>query len=427
LYHTGNFLLSAIGVATAIGMSMPFISSFVFKKNVAIEEWLYHQVLSWAYIPLFLLIGTAPFVAWRTMTIKALLNRILNILTISVGLTGLCLFIFRNPNWGIAADATRTTLVAGKIEIGTVYWVAFLVFLSLFVAIANLWRLIETVKRAPMSVGGFLTHFGLAVFMAGMVMSRGLEKREQLQVQLSRPDQGLGYMVSLKANPKPENLFNRDNKVEFDVTGPDGKFIARPGLYYTESNDGPKPMVWPHIQRFGTHDVYMALGPPAMDYWNTGGEFFKPGETKTVKDVTVTFNGYEMVGEPGQSGTKFVGKVKVAYEKESFDVNPVFAIGDEPSMPIAGEFRVMMMRIDAATKGAQIQLFFAEAVYPIDLYYKPMTGLVWAGAGILTFGGLLAAFYRRPRSPKNLPIDGKDIGIDVEPEPIEENAPAPVA
>lgn len=426
MYQSGILLLSAFGAATAIGMSMPFLSSQLMGRNIAIQPWLYHQVLSWAYIPIMLLIGAVPFVSWRGMSGKELMNRILNILTLSIGLTGLSLLFIRHPDWGIAADPTRTTLIAGFIEVSTTFWVSFLLFLSLFAAIANTWRLIETVRKSPMSIGGFVSHLGLAVFMAGMVMSSGLEKKERINVQRSRPDQGLGFLVTLRADPKPENLFNRDNKVEFNVEGPDGKFIARPGLYYTDSPEGPKPMVWPHIQRYGTHDVYFTLGAPSMSYWD-GAEMFKPHESKTIKDVTVTYHGYDMVGEPGTAGTQFVGKVSVAYENEKFDVNPIFAIGSDPDMPVAGEFRVLMTRIDAATGGAELQLFFAEALYPIELYYKPMTGLVWAGAGILTLGGLMAAFYRRPRNPRGPePLDLEPVP-EPEAEPVEEDAPAPVA
>ncbi|MBC8066592.1 MAG: cytochrome c biogenesis protein CcsA, partial [Chlorobia bacterium] len=424
MYHSGILLLSGFGAATAIGMSMPFLSSVIFKKNVAIEPWLYHQVLSWAYIPIILLIALVPFTSWRSMTWKALINRVLNILTISVGLTGLALLFIRHPDWGIAADPAKTTVIAGFLSVPTTFWVAFLMFLSLFAAISNIWRLIETVRKSPMSIGGFVAHLGLAVFMAGMVLSSGLEKRQQVQVQRSRPSQALGYLISLKADPNPEKLFDRENKVEFDVKGPDGSFTARPGLYYTDSGEGPKPMVWPHIQRYGTHDVYFTLGAPAMNFWDQP-QFFKPGETKKIKDVTVTYHGYELMGEPGAPGAKFIGKVSIAYEDVKFNTNPIFAIGQEPTMPVAGEFRVMMSRIDAATKGAEIQLYFAEAIYPIDLYYKPMTGLVWAGAGILFLGGLMAAFYRRPRTPKGPePLEYEPV---LEPEPIKEDAPAPVA
>lgn len=426
MYQSGIIVLSAIGIATAIGMSMPFVSSLALGRNIAIEKWLYHQVLGWFYIPVIILIGLVPFAGWKTMSWSSLLYRVLNIITLSVGLTGILLIVLRFTDWIVDADLSKSTTIAGKIEVGTVFWVAFLVFLSLFAAIANIWRMAETFKRSKMSIGGFVSHLGLATFMAGMVMSEGLEQRQQLQIQRSRPDEGLGFVVALKADPSPEKLFDRENKVEFSVAGPDGKFTARPGLYYTDSPDGPKPTVWPHIQRYGTHDVYLALGPPAMNYWDKA-ESFKPGESKTLKGVTVKYHGYEMVGEPGQPGTKFIGKVSLDYNGEHYELNPTFALQGEPDMPSAGEFRVFMPRIDAATKGADIQLFFREAVYPIDLYYKPMTGLVWAGAGILTIGGLMAAFYRRPRNPKGPTEVDLEPAADTELKPSKQDAPSPVA
>jgi cytochrome c-type biogenesis protein CcmF len=44
-----------------------------------------------------------------------------------------------------------------------------------------------------------------------------------------------------------------------------------------------------------------------------------------------------------------------------------------------------------------IDLQYAKPIYVLDLFYKPMTMLVWIGTGIMTLGGLIAAFYRRNR------------------------------
>ncbi|MCC7230843.1 MAG: cytochrome c biogenesis protein CcsA [Fimbriimonadaceae bacterium] len=428
LYRTSNILLSLLAAATAIGMSMPFLSSLVSKRNVAIQEWLYHQVLSWVYVPLMILLAVTPFASWRSLGWKALWSKVFNVLTISVGLTGFALLYLRHPEWGLNADQDKTTLIAGALDVKTVYWVAFLIFLSLFATIGNIWRIVESLRRSPMSIGGFVSHLGIAVFMAGMILSRGLERHERFNVTRSSPDEKMGFSVTLKEDPKPEQLFDRNHKMSFDVTGPDGTFVARPGLYYTEGPDGPKPMVWPHIQRYGTHDVYLAMGPPAMAFWENP-EFFKPGERRTIQDVTVTFHGYDMVGQPGTAGTKFVGKVTVEYRGEQFEANPTFAIGEPGTMPVTGQFRVALSKIDAATQGAELQLYFREAVYPIEIYYKPMTGLVWAGAGILALGGFLAAFYRRTKPTKPGQTGELDSiqNSDSENEVPNDNAPAPIA
>ena len=70
-------------------------------------------------------------------------------------------------------------------------------------------------------------------------------------------------------------------------------------------------------------------------------------------------------------------------------------------------FYVSLMGMDAATKAASVQVFFKVPFYPMELFYKPFTLLVWIGAGILFLGGLMAAVYRRrPIAP--------DSNIDLE-------------
>lgn len=400
LYRTGILLLTGIALFTAIGMSVPVFTLFINGRNSRPEEWLYHQVLSWVFIPVMLLVGLVPFASWRNMTWKALLLRVLNVVTVSVGLTGFALLAFKNPSWGIDPNLAKTSTILGKVEVPTLFWVAFLIFLTLFAAISNIWRMIETLRKSPMSIGGFVAHLGISIFMAGMILSRGFESHQSMYVQRSRPAQALGYTISLPKNPDPEKLTDRDNKLDFNLTSPNHSFVAHPGFYYTQSEDSVKAMTWPHIERLPTHDVYLALGAPVMNVWEKP-LFFLPGQTLTKSGITVTFHGFDMKGQPGQAGTKFVGKFTISDDNGTYEVTPSIALtqdGMQPDMPPAGnEFRAMMSRIDAGTKGAELTLLFREALYPIDLYYKPMTSLVWGGAGILTLGGLLAAFYRRVR------------------------------
>jgi cytochrome c biogenesis factor len=54
-----------------------------------------------------------------------------------------------------------------------------------------------------------------------------------------------------------------------------------------------------------------------------------------------------------------------------------------------------MMRMDAADQSVEIGLRYVRPLIPVDVFYKPLTSLVWLGTGILTFGGLLSTWYRR--------------------------------
>src|SRR4029077_5638789 len=97
------------------------------------------------------------------------------------------------------------------------------------------------------------------------------------------------------------------------VSGPNGGFEARPGLYFIPQNDGQiQTVVWPHVEHMGTHDLYFALGQPQNDVWEEPPSF-KPGETRAPNDVgkgpgpiAITYNGFKMEGKGGGVGTKFV-------------------------------------------------------------------------------------------------------------------------
>jgi cytochrome c-type biogenesis protein CcmF len=70
----------------------------------------------------------------------------------------------------------------------------------------------------------------------------------------------------------------------------------------------------------------------------------------------------------------------------------------EPTIPkISDDFRAVITSMNAADKSVQFQLLVSPPLYPVQIFYKPMTGLVWLGTGIFTLGGLLSAFYRRSK------------------------------
>gem|GEM_PF-353707 len=559
LYGLGVLLLSLFSITIAIGMSWPVISGLGGRTAGTVDEPVYHKVIGWFFVPIMILVAVAPYASWRNMTGKELFNRTVALLSVSAGLTGLMLIALRLPQWGISDLYGQTIPMFLGFRMSLVIWVAILLLICNFAAVANTWRIVEQVKgsgpvllglgttlvsvgllwpvlaglgvepvagkvapwyllpvmlvaalapifawralprsgllarsavllaaglavsvglllprtgqagaefvrifagvqvgllpvvaiqlflctvavmgngwrlvemgkRFTESTGGFVSHFGLAVLMAGLIVSRGFEHSERIFLRPDRPTSALGYTVNYREMTDP-NLRSREGKVLFDITAPDGgKFTARPGLFYMprpEAED--EPFVWPHIQRGVMHDFYFTLGAPIIDVWKEPVTFM-PGESKTVNGITVKYLGQKMTGQPGMGGTKIGARLRVEVEGMVHHVMPEMEIGGSPTLPqINDDLRVVMTGMDAATKSVTVRMLFSTPIYPIEVFTKPLTGMVWGGTGILTLGGLIAAYSRRRRKSSYVPPSADPVEEPLVESPKEENAPVPVA
>lgn len=408
IYASSSVLLGGLALATGIGMSVPLLQYLAGKKPAVVEEHVYHLILGWFFIPIMLLMAAGPFVSWRRMCGKELFSRVVSSLSITMGLLGICLFVMKHPSLGISPDMSAKVEIFKGVQVSNFFWMSFLFGICLLAVVANLIRLFEVGKRSKMGVGGFLAHLGLAVAMAGLIFSRGFERRAEMFVQDGVPAQAMGYVVTYKSHT--DDFMNRNNKMLFSVQGPDGSFEARPGLFYTVGNQGEvNPMVWPHIQRHPSHDVYFTLHPQVLE----ASEMvtFKPGETKDVKvddfaagrQITFKTKYVEMTreGEAGKTGAKFGAKLEFAGPNGKTTANPTMELAEtgmrrNPDL-VNDDLYVNVTNMNAADKSMTIQLGFIRPIYPVELFYKPLTVLVWTGTGLMTLGALIAAFARRFR------------------------------
>ncbi|MHB8636472.1 MAG: cytochrome c biogenesis protein CcsA [Fimbriimonadaceae bacterium] len=410
LYQSGVMLLCGLSTAVAIGMSVPFFMALAHKQSKVVDEPLYHQVVVWFFLPILVLMGMAPFVGWRKTGWIQVINRLLNVVVITIFLLGIVLLVIKLAPGAASIDPTATIRFPFHRTVPLVPWMLVLIGVCVFCFVANVWKLIEIVKRAPTSIGGFIAHIGVATLLAGLIISRGFEHKEEVVLQAGDVASGLGYKITFRGMSDPDSagVFNRDNKALFEMDGPDSSFIARPGLYYLVTNDQQlQPVVWPHVEHMPTYDIYFALHPPQFDVWQTP-EAFQPGETRApdAGPIAITYNGFKMVGAPGQPGTKFVADIIVHITGEDgitriHHVSPSMEIGQgeiiKTPVSVDDEFAVTMESLNAADHSAAFQMHFVHEIYPIDLFYKPMVILVWLGAGITAAGGVIAALYRRPR------------------------------
>ncbi|RYG48978.1 hypothetical protein EON79_02850 [bacterium] len=429
-YRFGTLMLFLLGVVVALGMSWPVVTALRSGSGKRVEEILYHRVIIWFFVPAMLAMAVAPFVTWRTMSRRELIMRVANVFSLSLFITGMVLVALQGPDWGLAGSWNEMmNAPVGNGKLPAVPVVALLLLLCSFVAVSGLWRAIESARRANSSLGAFVAHFGFAVLIGGLIVSRGLERKEEIFVQAGNPGTtSLGYTLTFKDFSKPD-MSDKDNKAIFEVTARDGStFEARPGLYSVEQGGQPDWQVWPHIQRFAFHDVYFALHKPVTDIWEKPASF-KPGETRLEGKVTVTYLKFLQEGTPGTPGAKFGGLFRFKVQErdgepeKSYDAMPMMALtenGVQPEMAQVGPHLFAMMgRMDAATKAIDLRLMLQQPMYPVEIYTKPLTGLVWLGTGILSLGGFMAAFARRSRAARTSQAEAPETF------PIEPDAPLP--
>lgn len=413
-FGVGNSLVAMFGLAVAIGMSVPLIQFAMGKTPKVVEEALYHRVVVWFFVPIMLLMAIAPFAPWRQTGWREILGRVLNAFSLSLFVMGIVLIVGSRHDVGfqIAKDST-IDLLGTKAPLGP--WIFFLGWLCAFTLIANVFRLVDTIRRAPLGVGPFLSHIGVALAMAGLIVSRGLERHQEYALQ-----PGLPAFPLMAGTPSPTlelipdqkfDFFNRKNKVRLKVSGDGPEFVASPGLSYSIAQSGePQPITWPHIQRWASHDLYLVLHPLQP---STGSELtLKPGETGKIsatvwserKDRTYTIRYRKMVreGEAGMAGTKFGAQLEVVDQAGTQELTPKIVLGKDggPSHEEVGiddQFSVRLERMNAADQSVTLTLAYKIPVFPVELYYKPLTILVWLGVGILAFGGFVSAFDRRRR------------------------------
>ncbi|MBS1714658.1 MAG: cytochrome c biogenesis protein CcsA [Armatimonadetes bacterium] len=410
LIGIGVWLLVGFGIVTAIGMSVPFFQTIAGQKPKVVEEQLYNTVLSFFFLPLTVMMAVGPFLTWRGASVRDVVGKIVNVFSISLMLTGFCLIwvnfagrqFFGIDLPGVPVDQNATTMLLTKFPVSRTAWTMVLTFFCLFGVVGAVWKAAETGKRSFTTFAGMLTHVGVGLAILGLIFSRGFEQKvDAFLITTSAPADALGY--KLTAEPSKTNFVDPNNKVKVKAVGPDGTFVMEPGLYFRGMDESgqPMPMVWPAIHGRGLYDFYLVVHNLTMDA--SGPTQMAKGDQRLLKEekLLLVYNGLKTEGPLGQKGATFKAQVSVETPDGHFDVEPTLRMGEngienEPAR-VGDKFRVSLQSIDAKDKSATLQVHYNEPAYVAEAFYKPLTILVWLGVGIMTLGGGLAAWGRRPR------------------------------
>lgn len=413
LYLLGSLLLTGLSVATLIGMSVPFLKAMSGQTVAVVEERTYHLVVPWLFIPLMLAMAIAPVVSWKAMPWKNVVGKSYAILCVTVGLIGFIMMSFTLTPYKNVLNLGKKITFPFDIQANGLAWVTILLAICLFALVGNAWRVYELRKASKMGLFGFVSHVGIAVLMAGLIVSRGFEQRDEAIAMENHPTNSLGYGFEYKG--MTSNTSDRDNKVIFDVTDmATGKplFQATPGLYFVETSDGRKnPMVWPHIERGWFHDTYIALGPPQDNA--TEPFAMAKNETKTVGGLKLTFLGMERIGGAGTAGTRFAAKIRVDDGTNAHVIKPsleLSGVGEPVGHPADLDSSIVasLVGMDAGKGAVTLQLGLKSPMYPIEVFHKPLTSLVWLGTFLMMVGGFGAAVYRRVPAARRVAAETSD-------------------
>jgi len=401
LINVGIATVSAIGIATLIGMSIPFVQALRHQPSKVVEEGLYHQVLTWFFIPTLILMAITPFAPWRNATGKDLLSRFYSVACIAVGVTGMFMICLVYTPFGKVIDHSPVVTLLGKHNLPGMAWLLFLVGVCSFAILGNIWRIWELRKRSRLGWAPFLAHIGLVVLMVGLIISRGFEQKDQVMVMKGHPGKALGYEFKYRRMTSTDRDHN--NHVLFDVYSDDNTknllFTAAPGMYKVPGDGGNEnTMVWPAVVHRPLYDVYVALRPPQNEI--SDPMQLKEGDTKVFGGLVIKYDNMSMNGQPGQPGTAFVANLTISAGSKTRTVHPSIELAGDGGpthhdAALDDNLNVSVASINAADRSVNLQFELSNPMYPIDVYNKPMVLLVWLGTGLMTVAGLLAAVYRR--------------------------------
>ena len=406
-YQVGMLSLCLMSFVIALGMSWPAITAMRGGLGKMVEPYVYHKAVFWFFAVIMVVMAVGPFVSWKRDKLKNIFGRFVTMASIAIAIVGVFLILAKNPNWGVGLQpgATVDGFWQGS-AIPLTIAVSVLLFLCVFVATTNLWRAIELAKRSKLGVGPFIAHLGIAILLGGLIISKSLERTELVFVREGDPASALGYKIAFK-DFDPDRYYDRSNVVKFDVLDPDGRqHVIEPNLYYIP-NGGVEETAqsWPFIERSLSHDMYYFLKTPEVEIFPRPINI-TPGKTISKNKFVIKYLELTHTGQLGSPGVKFGAKLEVTYAwdernpAETFSCTPTLTMVSpghmQPELVSAGpNIKAVITSMNANDKSVDVQLFIVPPIYPIQIFYKPLTCLVWIGTGVFTLGGFIAAFYRR--------------------------------
>ncbi len=392
----GITLLILSALVSLVGTSYPLIARLFRGEPVSLKPDFYNQVHApWVVIAAIVL-AAAPMLRWSGMSLDDILQRLTKswLLAVATGF-GLYFLGFQEP----------LTL--------------FIVVLLSFAFYSNLGAIWRRVQASRVTVGGFLTHAGLAIGVIGLILSNAYEGKQQVVIMQGQDTLAFGYRwrylgMTGDSERFGDPRFDKFNRVRLEVARHGEKFIAEPRFYLDRRRAENNSVVWPWIRRWWDHDLYVSFfAPPQVDASPLIARLHE-GERIQVGDYTLRFVDLRAGGAAmGQEGFRAIAKVRVSKSdwQKPVEVEPFRLVSQGGVVPVPATLPdgavLVIGEMDVNQRLVEFRLLMVPGrpetvprwVIPLEVYYKPFTILVWLGPPLALVGGLLAA-VRRARDAK---------------------------
>jgi cytochrome c-type biogenesis protein CcmF len=391
----GLLVICAGALFTFVGMSSPLLTG-LFGKASQVETSFYNKVNLPVAVGIALFLGITPFLGWSEEGLGKILKR----LWLSLALTTLaCVIAYVG---GVTAW-THMLLVAA----------------SVFALVSNAIALFRQYRTGWTSLGGPLSHIGVALLLIGIVGSGAYDETVRLLLKPGEPQQAFGYSLTfLGITEQP------GEKPVVSVQVSDGRtgYVATPKLYFSEYNQAM--MREPDIKVLPLKDLYLSPLEVRMagggDGHNHGAmvEMTK-GETKDIAGYQVEFVRFD-VGTHGQTAAMGVGAVlNVSVSGTRHEVIPQLLFhqngerevipAELPSLhlPSKGMMRpqIALQDLNVEQKKVMLELLSGDAAPAghqeliVEVSAKPLMMVVWTGVVLIILGTAIAWRRRMAAEP----------------------------
>lgn len=250
-----NVLLLTAAATVLLGTLYPLFLDALDLGKISVGAPYFEAVFVPLMLPVLLLMAAAPFVEWKSASLRTVLARVSRIAQAAL-LLGLTAWF----GWKVSPAVAGGLMLAVWILLGTA--------LHLYQRLAEPGEGVPFMRhlaKQPLSYWGMLAaHAGVAVFVVGVTLVNGGQVSADASMRVGDSIVSNGWRYSFTALNKVDGPNYIAARATFEVRNTNGKvLLLQPEKrYYTVQQ---MPMTEAAIDRGFSRDIYLSLGEPTKD------------------------------------------------------------------------------------------------------------------------------------------------------------------